>query len=167
MVERGRLDRLEITGPIRLVEREAVLQQLDATQVKGALDARSADRQARLLRTETWLHHHARRPTEQVALRAGLTAHPLLGPDDGGTTWDAAEFLCGRSGGGGGQRRITLGGNLDGLRRFRWWRGSGSILGAESGGAERERGDQDGKTDVARGHGMDGHVSLRGNGVGR
>lgn len=77
-----RIDLIEVAAPVREVERDPVLQQLDAAQVKGAGDAGAADRQAQLLPVAL-LHVDARHVLEHVAKRVGVAVLERRGVDEG------------------------------------------------------------------------------------
>ena len=80
-----RFDRLHVERAVGEVQRHAVLQHLDAAAVEGALDAGTADRNARLLGTEARLHEHAWRIPERIGQRADAAVAIRVGIDQRGT----------------------------------------------------------------------------------
>ena len=140
-----RLDHLEIETSVRKVDRNAVLQELEPAPMKGALDARTTDGNAGLLRAESRLHENARRIIQGVLHRGGAAVFVILRIDDLARTGDFRDLLAKGADRGIGQR---LGFGADhGFRenrgRGRLWgwcgRGLGDRLGKRPGRSAEER----------------------------
>lgn len=124
------LQRLHIKAAVGEIDGHAVLQHADAAPVKSALQARAANRQSRLVRTETRLGHDARRQEKRIGQRRGATSEIAGGID----RFDAAR-RAGKIGARGIDRwnsqRLLVGGDLYGIEDDR-------SFGPRTGGNQRE-----------------------------
>ena len=118
-VARGqRLDRLEVEAAIREVQRHAILQQLQAAAVEGALNAGAADGEARFLRAKARLDKDAGREIQRVLQRGGAAALVLFGIHDGGAAGLGGQLRAGLFDRGDGERAaVAVGGGRDRLQR--------------------------------------------------
>ncbi|MCY1175762.1 hypothetical protein D9M73_160140 [compost metagenome] len=92
MIGGERLDGLEVEAAVGQVDRRAVLHQQQAAAVEGALQAGTADRQARFLGAEARLDEHAGGQAEGVLQGAGAAGLVGLGIDDSRAAGDVGEL---------------------------------------------------------------------------
>ena len=88
-----RFDRLEIAATVRKVDRDAVLQDPYSAQMEGPLNARAADRNARLFCAEARLHENAGRISQRIRERGRPVFAKSFGVYDVGATGNALETL--------------------------------------------------------------------------